>query len=244
MEDGLQTPNGRTMNEQAEWDEFEWEKALRESDAYAARYFELLERFCDLPGGNELIADRMGRDFEDRFPECDYDCESCESRFECDCPAAQEWTPGETDTSVDDRSDRYDDDDGLDDDDDPLFYETHPAFNMLKQTAMGWCNVYSAILPTDARRAGLVILFHIGRALANLAYSIGDGQFEQPASSIAFGKRSLAQLNEAVGLLSRLTGERPRLKGLLGVIREHLLKSRQVVLDHLDACRKRLDASA
>lgn len=232
------------MDEQTEWDEFEWEKALRESDAYATRYFELLGRFCDLPGGNELIADHMGRDFEDRFPDCDYDCESCESRFECDSPAAQEWTPGETGTTVDDDEEDDDSFDEDDDGDDELFYETHPAFNMLKQTAMGWCNVYSAILPTDARRVGLVILFHIGRALANLAYSIGDGQQEQPASSIAFAKRSLAQLNHALGLLARLTSERPRLKGLLGVIRDHLLKSRQAILDHVDTCRKKLDASA
>jgi hypothetical protein len=222
-----------------DWDEFDWERSLRDSDRYAARYFELLTRFCDLPGADELIADRMGPDFEENLPDCSYDCDTCEDRWDCEFAQPQEWLtqkPGGT------GADEEEEDDGDDDRPiergDDLFYETHPAFHVLRQTALGWCNIYAAVLPPEARKPGLRILFEIGRALANLSYSIGNGLYEQPSASIAFAKRSLAHLNAALGEIARLTQDRQRLAKLLRAIRGHLLKARQAVVDHLQECRE------
>jgi hypothetical protein len=229
------------------WDEFRWEQALRESDDYAAKYFKLLRRFCDLPGANELIADHMGPDFQDKIPDCELDCDGCPSRWECDFAVPAEWIMHDED----DEDDSDDEDDGLPDGGEPnqppepgdsLFYETDPLFVALRQTALGWCNIYSVVLPTDARKRGINILFDIGRALANIGYSIGDGLYEQPAASVAFAKRSLAHLNRAFGRLNSLTEEKPSLRPLLETIRKHLLRSRTSVIDHLRLCRQRLES--
>jgi len=224
------------------WDEFEWERSLRDSDGYAARYFELLRRFCDLPAAEDLIADRMGSDFDDRLPECEWDCETCDRRWDCEYAMTQEWVAqrGDGDDEDDDEEDEDEGDDGPIEPGDSLFYETDPAFNALRQTALGWCNIYAAVLPPEARRLGLRVLFNIGRSLANLSYSIGNGLYENPAGSIAFAKRSLAHLNDALGDLARLTQDRQRLSRLLTAMRGHLLKARQAVVDHLDNCRERL----
>lgn len=227
-------------DETAEWDEFEWEKALRESDDYASRYFQLLKRFCDLPGSNELIAKSMGDEADDQLPPCDYDCEECEDRWDCEFAVTQDWSVGGDRPPDDDEEPQEEGDPGPPQPGDALFFETDPVFVMLRQTAMGWCNVYAAMLPADARVTGVRVLCHIGRSLANLAYCIGDGYYDQPSGSIAFAKRSLGHLNRAVGFLNQMIQERPRLEQLLATIRNHLMKAREGLLEHLHNCRKRL----
>jgi len=223
---------------------------LRESDAYASRYFTLLKRFCDLPGGNELIAQHMGTEFEDLLPECEYDCESCEHRWECDFATPPEWSCDDCQDCPDweecqgswaaneEPGDEFAGAPQEDEDAQPLFYETDPVFRTLRQAAIGWCNIYAAILPPESRPLGLKILFYIGRALANLAYSIDDGSYAKPPASIAFAKRALAQLNHAIGQLNQLMNEKTRLRRVLETIRTHLLQGREGLLDHLQRCRR------
>jgi len=225
-----------------DWDEFDWEKALRDGDDYATHYFQLLKRFFDLPGSDELIMQRLQRDFKNRPSDCNLDCDDCDKRWDCDMALPPEWL-----TAL--GNEDFDDDDEFDDDDqddnrplepgDSLFYETHPAFTMLRQTAIGWCNIYAVILPPESRNVGLCVLFHIGRSLANLAYSIGDGLYEQPAASTALAKRCLAQLNQALGGLNQLIQDKPRLRALLSAIQKHLLNSHEAIIDHLHSCNAR-----
>ena len=224
------------------WNEYDWEKYLRENDRYAAHFFELLKRFCDLPGARELIARKMDREFKGDMLDCNFECDRCEHRWDCEFSNLEaldeEMPPDETSEQPDEEpTETHPPGPG-----DALFYETDPAFVVLRQTAIGWCNVYAAILPPDARVTGLKILFHIGRALANLAYSIGDGTFDQPAASIALAKRSLFQVNAALGILAQLIQEKPRLEKILEAMKTHFLRCHQALGDHLQRCRAKLPA--
>ncbi len=51
------------------WDEFDYEQSLRESDAITDKYRELLEKYGDTPEAEELIAKEMGWDKEDEEEE-------------------------------------------------------------------------------------------------------------------------------------------------------------------------------
>ncbi len=223
-----------------DWDEYDWEEALREGDQFASRYFRLLQRFCDLPGSNELIAKHLAPEFELGLKDCDFDCESCSHQWECEFAASLDWGSAEAEEPPeDDEGDGPDVPPGMDQPGDSLFFESDSTFVMLRQAALGWCNIYAVILPSDSRVTGLRILFNIGRSLANLAYSIDDGLYEQPAASIAFAKRALSHLNEAIGLINTMIDERPRLESLLGTIRTHLIKASDGVVDHLHRCREK-----
>ena len=208
------------------WTEFDWERALRESDGQARKYFQLLQRFCDLPGGEELIAGKMGGDFEESF--LDFDLGGLHDN----------WEDGGDDDDEPPAGDREDGPaTGDNDDDDVLFYERDPVFSSMRQAAVGWCNVYAAILPGEARREGLNVLYHIGRALANLAFGIDDGTYDQPAATIAFVKRSLHSLNQAIAAIDRLLAEHPRYEDLLRTIRSHLIASADGLTDHIQRAR-------
>jgi hypothetical protein len=213
------------------WTEFDWEEALRESDAMAERYFQLLKRFSDLPSGDDLIARHMGPDFDAAMLDMDG---AGEYSF-------HDWPEDDTAGQWRDDAGSPESGDGNDapEQEQALFYETDPVFVALRQNAVGWCNVYAAILPREARGRGLQVLYHLGRALANLAYSIDDGTYEQPSASIAFGKRSLASLNLALRELDLLIQEHRRLQQLLKTMRKHLIECVDRVVDHIARCRGR-----
>lgn len=225
------------------WTEYDWEKYLRESDRYAAHFFALLKRFCDLPGARELIARRMRREFKGNVLDCNFDCDSCEHRWDCEFSSldATDEVPPEDEEAEGEGEEPHAHQDSSTPPapGDALYYETDPTFVLLRQTAIGWCNVYAAILPAEARPLGLRVLFYIGRALANTAYSIGDGLYEQPAASIALAKRALSQLNSAVGQLRQLMQEKPRLQKILQAMNGHMLQCQEALGDHLAQCRKR-----
>ncbi len=222
-----------------EWDEFRWERALREGDESAAKYFRLLKRFSDLPAADELIADRMGPDFDDDMPDCEADCESCPDRWNCEYAPPLDWE------MFDDEEDDDDDEPGHERNrnappltpGDALYFETHPAFRALRQVALGWCNVYAVILPAEFRQTGLKALFYIGRALANLSYSIGDGIYDAPARNIAFAKRALFAINTALGAMAEIMEAKPEVEKLIAAMRKHMLVAREAIVDHLHACR-------
>ncbi len=235
------------------WDEFDWERSLRESDDYARRYFQLLERFNDLPGVNELISAYLGYDGGEEG-DCDFDCDQCEDRWSCEWSMADEWDLSfdrdeeEEEAEADFlRADEFDKDldgdleeggDNLFELGDSFFYERDDRFKDLRRVALGWCNVYAAVLPRQSRAAGLKILFHLGRGLGNLSYSIGEDGYEYSAASAAYAKRSLGHLNRALGLLRQMAKEHPRLAPLMGAMSRHILEARGGVFDHLRKCRE------
>ncbi|MBN4074158.1 hypothetical protein JYT61_01205 [bacterium AH-315-E10] len=47
-------------NNSDNWNEFDWEQALKFNDHIVARYFRMLDRFGDLPDADELIASKIG----------------------------------------------------------------------------------------------------------------------------------------------------------------------------------------
>ncbi len=62
LSQAVEKPGPQAEEELDEWDEFEWERALRDSDARTERYLKLLEEHQGDPNAEELIAREMGWD--------------------------------------------------------------------------------------------------------------------------------------------------------------------------------------
>lgn len=223
-------------------DEFEWEATLKKSDAYAARYFQLLRRFSDLPEADALIATRLRDEFREGVTYCDLNCENCPHQWTCEYadqnePDAQSFVD---DLTLDNEADQAPGDDGFEAwPGDALFYETHPAFQLLQHCALGWCNIYAAVMSPEDRQSGLRVLFHLGRALSHMAASVGNGLDVTPAAATAFAKRGLAQINCALGEIHAFERNKPQFRKLLSGMREHVLKARSAMFDHLESCRSK-----
>jgi hypothetical protein len=60
LDAAVQAEHHEPPSELEDWDEFDWERSLRESDARAEKYRELLEKHCNDPDAEERIAREMG----------------------------------------------------------------------------------------------------------------------------------------------------------------------------------------
>jgi len=66
LTDAVEAQRHEGPQELEEWDEFEWEKFFRESDARTQKYGELLDKYRDHPNAEEIIDKEMGWDEESR----------------------------------------------------------------------------------------------------------------------------------------------------------------------------------
>lgn len=191
------------------WDEYDWEMAMRQSDRFASKYFDLLDKFGDLPGSDDIIIKQMGNIKSPLMEEHDY-------YIEFDVDDIQEI--------------EEDDDENFDG---GFFYENTPVYMLLRQVAIGWCNIYATFLLPEHRKYGVNILFHLGRSMAHLAGSLGDGQYENVSSNISSGKRAADQVNKAIGLVEQLNQFRPAYKKVTEAINKHLREVHGKIVDHL-----------
>jgi len=207
------------------WDERQWEKALKYSDDLAAKYFRLLGRYGDLPDAEEFIATKLGDTGFLDMDEMDPGLAEYESWRTDDGSAAGNEGEGAAEVRGEPG--------------DSLYYETCPVFDRSRQLALGWCNIYSSVLRPGDRMWGLQVLFCFGRILSYLALSIGDGTFERPTPSIAFVKRALQQLNTILGELDSRSRLTKRYAATMNRIRELLLGIHDLMVTYLADLRKR-----
>lgn len=191
------------------WTEYDWEMAMRQSDDFASKYFKLLEKYGELPGSDDIILQKIDGKAPILMDDGDY---------------YVDFDPEELAE--------------IEEDDDEIFetgfyYENMPSFMLLRQVSIGWCNIYATFLLPEHRKHGVTILFHLGRALAHLIGSLGDGNYDQPASHLASGKRALDQVNKAIGFVDQLTTLRPAYKKVTNAINKHLTEAQEKIIDHI-----------
>lgn len=212
------------------WTEFDWERLLQKNDDAAHRYIRLLERYHDLPGADALIARSLGEDYQRLQPGPEIPAEqegilwipSCDEPFSGEEP--EPLAPGE----------------GGGEESQPGYpYERHPLYETLLQASVNWINIYSLLLPPEMHRPGAHALYHISRALASAIYGIGDGRQPQLQANIAFAKRCLCHINQAIGCLDEVERKFGSPAPVVQALRKRLLQACQLAQDHLHACRQR-----
>lgn len=215
------------------WDEFQWEQALRYSDHLAARYFELMHRFGDLPDADEFITAHLGEFNLDELEDVEL------------------YTADENELWRDEDDDDDDDDDEDDEAEgrradgegpvvgDSLFYETTPVYQRARQLSLGWCNIQASVIVQRDRMWGVRVLYYFGRVLAYLSLAIGDGSYDRPHATVAFLKRALAIVNTILGELEAKSEDQPPYGPTFDYIRKHLFEVHDLMEGMLLDTRKR-----
>ncbi|MCH2175321.1 MAG: hypothetical protein MK193_06295 [Lentisphaeria bacterium] len=207
-----------------EWDEFEWEKTFKYSEHLSASYFELLNKFGDLPGADDYITQKLG----DRFPPAMEDSE-----------VFQNIEVGGDAFSLEDGDVWEDgDDEGLGVyPGHPLFYESTPVFIRARQLALGWSNVLASVIQPHDKMWGLEIQLYLGRIMTYSSLCIGDGTYQRPNSSIAFCKRILYQINMVIGKIDEKKGESANYNSMFKKILQLLLETHDLTVGLLQELR-------
>jgi hypothetical protein len=201
------------------WDEFRWEKMLRESDDFAKQYFRLMKRFGSLPEGDGLIDQHLGGIKLPTQPES--------SEFFVDGGDFEEHDEmPESDEEGEDF-----------DASEPSVCERHQGYLSLRQCALGWCNIFASFLSAEHRHIGTTILLHLGRACGYFSGALGDGNYDQPSWHIASAKRALDQVNSALGLIDQLSSQRPTYPKVTDPMKATLREVEDAILDFIGKMR-------
>ncbi|MDD7985432.1 hypothetical protein PQO01_10770 [Lentisphaera marina] len=196
------------MEPNDQWDEYDWEHVMRQSDLYAHKYMELFSDFGEVSGADEHIMEQLQEFQLPGMDEDDFD-------FEIE---SEPFDPIEMNTPA-------------------YFYERDKSYLLLRQVSIGWCNIFSTLLTEEDRPYGVKIIFHLGRALAYYQGSLADGQYDLPASFISAGKRALKNLNAALGLIEDLGRVHKRYLTITVAMMGHLRQVHDAIVDHLTKLR-------
>ena len=214
-----------------DWDEFDFEKALRESDALTDKYMELLDKYGDTPESEELIAKEMGwheKDDEGEGSVLDLD------EVNQACEDAEDLKPDPTTEGVDWIRIK----DGVFGDD-----IRHPLQHRCHEDAMAlWhaCDDLGLRDDRDEDLAKLISQFQItGAKLAGALNSLAYGRdMCEPGFVVACLKRALDHLHKAQAALEKVAPKNFVPQKILSKARQDLFEIREEILRLMAEFRK------
>ena len=194
------------------WNEFQWEKAIRRDEKRIARYFWELPGCLDLPGEEELIFEQM-RTETDLIP------------VGADFDSMRDWCyadSGDDDDERDENAPRR-----------PGAEETDRVDRLAAEWNIEVCGAADDALLMPA----LAVACGYAKFLARLIDFVeSDPEKEKPLMR-TLGKRSLADLNELLILQDECADCRPELGAFVDDQRERLLQLRERILERLSALK-------
>ena len=242
--------------EDKEWDEFDYEKFMRECDARTDKYGELLDKYMDHPDRDRIIAREMGWTWLEEALDAKKENEEGTSKAPA-TPAA-----GELESSAAEKSEDHDEDNGFDFPDDVPELEPNPATEgvdwvrgkdgyichpLCLRTLEGslglWhkleelgldktedddlCSLLGEYQTTSAKLAG---------ALDGLAYDrdLSDGPF-----IVACLKRALSHLQKAQGALEKVAPKSLLPADMIPPLRTELFSVREEILRLMEKFRSK-----
>jgi hypothetical protein len=239
--------------EDKEWDEFDYEKFMRESDARTDKYLELLDKYADHPDQERLIAKEMGWDWiEEALAE--------EERAGASEPAAEAEDGDDRATEEDDRFDVDEINricaeavenpqpdsttEGVDWVHDEEGTIKHPLSRRAFESSMAlWrrCEELGLGKADDADLGRLISEFQITSAkLAGALDSLAYGRdLTTGAFVVAYLKRALNHLHAAQSALEKVTPKKLLPDRTIASTRQELFALREEILRLMEEFRRR-----
>lgn len=215
--------------EEKEWNEFDYEKLMRESDARTDKYSELFEKYLDHPDRDQIIAREMGWADETEEDDAEAAVEEEDDSFDVDeinrITAEAEKNPPQLDPLTE-GVDWVRDEDG--DIKHPLSRRTLEAVLAL----MHKLDDLGVERSSDADLITLVSEFQItGAKLAGALDSLAYGRdLHDPAFTVAYLKRALAHLHQAQGGLENAARKKLLPTETVKHLRQELFEIRHEIL--------------
>lgn len=200
----------------ADWNEFDWESALKKGDRFAHIYFKMLNRFGDFPDRIPIIEEQLKNELvkDKALIDSDFILASEAALF------SEEFNEGEEEMI-----------------DELGAIEDNPTYMNLKKTSLGWCNIVSSLLRQEDKETGLKILYYLGRCLATIICTLENDR--NNSGNTAFYKRTLFYLNSSIGLLHKLRENYASIAVILDEVIKHLSQIHDETVDALIESRRR-----
>ncbi len=249
-------PNEGPDNEPV-WDEYDWERFLREQDLRAERYLELMETYRDHPDRDNIVAREMGwhhlvKECNDPNPKCD----GCSEQWRCNyfqnLRSTNPQDPGSVEDLISELLDQLienqaeelwfpegdDEEPDEEGDYDPDAFQEDPLYQEAFSLGL-WIRHFFTSLPAAENQECVVRLISYALVIAaKVAAAIGDGEFDEIGMSIAYLKRGLRTCNLCLESLQEI--ERKEIAPPYGIekARRKIFAVRDGIVSLLGECRE------
>ena len=162
------------------WDEYDWERFLQQQDRKTERYMELLEKYIDDPERDQIIAREMGwpnpvetEDFD--WSEISFEADSGDADFDEE-EAEEEGEEGNF----------------------PESFELHPLYQASFALTVWIDQIFDELGEVQNHPAAVKLATNSAVASAKLAAALSDDDAEEIGMTIAYLKRALKAITNAI----------------------------------------------
>lgn len=195
------------------WDEYDWERFLKDQDQKAQRYLDLLERYSDHPRRDEIVAEEMGWL---EFVSEDIQVWMSDSSQEQEEDGEEESARGNRDGREGEEEDAF---------------EGHPLYRRVLELTVWLDEVFARKGDVFAEHpAAMVLSDQICELGAKLAAALSDSDGDEIGMTIAYLKRALHATHRCLEAVLQLHKERLlgrmrvlRLRGFLFEVRDGIV---------------------
>jgi hypothetical protein len=195
------------------WDEFRWEKEIRQDEKRIRRYFQILPSCMDLPDEEDSIINKLMAQ-PDLVPS-NADLSNTEKSLDIFFEGDEEHLD-----IGDLKERRYSD----------IYLKLH-------KLSLEWNIIFVRDLRQSLRKTGLMTTCTLGRLLARSIDIIELEDAQMPQFKISLLKRILHGVNDLMGQISSFSHQQSTLKAQLDIFCENLHNIREKVIDILHETR-------
>lgn len=202
------------------WDEYDWERFLRQQEQRTEKYMELLEKYMDDPRRDEIIAREMG------WPHL-VDEETREWEDEVDAQFEREVAEFEKANESPEHA--------------MFAFQRHPLYQQTVAFTMELDEVFDST-PEGTQEHPATITLHsqVTLAAAKLAAALNDDDAAELGMTIAYLKRALHAINTALEAVAQLHDKQLLDEGFSERLRCRLFSIRDGVVSQMGSCRAEL----
>jgi hypothetical protein len=195
------------------WDEYQWERFLQQQDRKTEHYMDLLEKYMDHPDRDQIIAREMGWSHLLDGAEDDW-------LEEADAQLASELGL-DADEEV---GTEGDEDAGLGD------FEMHPLYQASFALTVWIDQLFDELGDLQNHPAAVKLATQSAIASAKLAAALSDDDIDEIGMTIAYLKRALKAVSNAMEAAVQLRGEITLAKDRFAVLNSRLFQIRDGVI--------------
>ncbi|MGA3171525.1 MAG: hypothetical protein ABSE62_10980 [Chthoniobacteraceae bacterium] len=193
------------------WDEYQWERFLQQQDRKTERYMELLERYMDHPERDQIIAREMGWGHLDGVEE--------DWIEEADAQLASELG-----LDTEEAGQAEGEDAGMGD------FEMHPLYQASFALTVWIDQLFDELGDLQNHPSAVKLATQSAIASAKLAAALSDDDIDEIGMTIAYLKRALKAVSNAMDAAVALRSEIPLSKDRFAVLNSRLFQIRDGVI--------------
>jgi hypothetical protein len=193
------------------WDEYQWERFLQQQDRKTEHYMDLLEKYMDHPDRDQIIAREMGWSHLLDGAEEDW-LEEADAQLASELGLDEESTPGETEESA------------LAD------FEMHPLYKASFALTVWIDQLFDELGDLQNHPAAVKLATQSAIASAKLAAALSDDDIDEIGMTIAYLKRALKAVSNAMEAAVALRAEITIARDRFSILNSRLFQIRDGVI--------------